>query len=304
LHGRVSSAAFSPDGRKVIASVQGKVFLMDATTGDRLRVFTHGRIWNDAEAVAFSPDGRFVLTGWRDGDSVLWDAVAGQRIRVLRRPKDRALCVSFISDGQRLAVSYESGLVAIWDLRTGRKLDKSHEGVELKGERDLPTEDMESPDGRWLLGGLRSSSAFLMDTRTQRRTPMLHGRAWRVNWAVFSQTTPRLATADDDGVRMWSTKTGRELASLVSANRGRDWLTVTPRGYFHGSHNGHWLIRWRVGEAEYPVEKYKEHFCRPDIVERILREQDDNDQDGRLGTGGDFGPPSTSSNFHPAASVV
>ncbi len=77
---RVWSAAFSPDGAKVVtASSDRSARLWDAASGQELAVLQghEDRVWS----AAFSPDGAKVVTASSDRSARLWDAASGQSWR-------------------------------------------------------------------------------------------------------------------------------------------------------------------------------------------------------------------------------
>ncbi len=130
-HARISSLAFSPDGRAVYASAsllrvqsslgeQQAIRAWDVRTGKLLRQFGGPR-WGFL-ALAISPDGRSLASVGGDGAVDVWDlATARQRGR-LRAPLE-GNCVSAVAyspDGKMLAAC---GLdVRTWDTATGRLL--------------------------------------------------------------------------------------------------------------------------------------------------------------------------------------
>jgi WD40 repeat protein len=76
-YGRVAAVAFSPDWRYVVAVTWDKtrpnLYLIDADSGTLVRSLRADR---DLTAVAFSPDGRTVVTGGHSGKLQAWDAAA------------------------------------------------------------------------------------------------------------------------------------------------------------------------------------------------------------------------------------
>ena len=68
--------AFSPDGTRFFAASGTNACLWDTATGRLLREF-RGHT-ERIRTVAFSPDGRVVLTGAADGTAILWDTATGQ----------------------------------------------------------------------------------------------------------------------------------------------------------------------------------------------------------------------------------
>ena len=112
--GCLSSAAFSPDGRRVLTS-----------SGDGTRDTT-ARLWSadgqgeplvfkgHADAVwsaAFSPDGRRVVTASADGTARVWSA-DGQGEPLVLKSDGRS--AAFSPDGRRVVTSSETGAVRVW----------------------------------------------------------------------------------------------------------------------------------------------------------------------------------------------
>jgi WD40 repeat protein len=79
---------------------------------------------SDVTAVAFSPDGRYVITGSADGWAVLWAVESGGEIRHFGStepgPKDGLDAVAFHPNGNYVLAAGMRGASVMWDA-LGRK---------------------------------------------------------------------------------------------------------------------------------------------------------------------------------------
>jgi WD40 repeat protein len=80
--------------------------------------FERAVLWWPA-SLEYSPGGRWLASGWRNGKAIVWDARTLARVLVVQahaeRPHSR-LPLAFSPDGNRLATGGEDGEVKYWDL--------------------------------------------------------------------------------------------------------------------------------------------------------------------------------------------
>jgi WD40 repeat protein len=114
------SVAFTPNGKALaVANLEGELGLWDAANGNELRRFNGPeKVLPGNRAiygVAFSPDGRTLLSTEGDGVFVWEVATGGQRAQFAGH-QGNVLCVAAAGDGRTLVSSGADCTLLVWDL--------------------------------------------------------------------------------------------------------------------------------------------------------------------------------------------
>jgi WD40 repeat protein/serine/threonine protein kinase len=144
--------AFSPDGHSAISasSGDGTVILWDMQTYQEIRRFADGDIEQVGATfdLAFSSDGRFLLTASTNGTLTLWDVAARQALRRLVGHSTDVRGVSFSPDGTMAVSASSDGVIILWDVATGQAIRQ------MRSPDDNGVFSVEfAPDGRSFLAG-------------------------------------------------------------------------------------------------------------------------------------------------------
>jgi tetratricopeptide (TPR) repeat protein len=163
---------------------------------------------DEVSTVAFSPDGRTLLTGsslpdGRPGEARLWDAATGWPLGPPLEHSGWVNSVAFSPDGRTLLTGRGDKTARLWDAATGRPL-----GPPLKHSGRVVAVAF-SPDGRTLLTGSLDNTVRLWDAATGRPIgpPLLHPSF--VGAVAFSPDGRTiLAGGTEAGARLWDAATG------------------------------------------------------------------------------------------------
>jgi WD40 repeat protein len=98
-------------------------------------------------SVAFSPDGKLVVSGSGDKTVQLWDAVAGAALQTLKGHSSRISSVAFSLDGKLIVSGSDDETVRLWDAVTGAAIET------LNGYSGRVSSVAFSPDGKLVVFG-------------------------------------------------------------------------------------------------------------------------------------------------------
>src|SRR6267154_896043 len=181
--GGVMSAAFSPDGKRIVTGSYDKTIrLWDAETGEPLRAPLEGHEhW--VSSVAFSPDGKRIVSGSYDKTIRLWDAETGEPLRApLEGHEHWVSSVAFSPDGKRIVSGSYDKTIRLWDAETGEPLR-----APLEGHEHWVSSVAFLPDGKRIVSGSYDKTIRLWDAETGEplRAP-LEGHEHCVDSVAFS----------------------------------------------------------------------------------------------------------------------
>jgi WD40 repeat protein len=203
--------------------------------------------------LAFTADGRHLLSAGDDKVVRVWDWASGTTVRTLRGEigpgREGTINALALSPDTRLDADSgkgwlavggwfnqnedKYGLIRLYDLASGRLLR-----LLLSGHRSIVLDLAASPDGRRLISGSDDKTAIIWDlggvsaasTESARLLHRLEGHTDRVNAVAFTPDGQRAVTGSfDRTLKLWEVTSGRLIATMTGHGAQVQTVAVSPR---------------------------------------------------------------------------
>jgi DNA-binding beta-propeller fold protein YncE len=148
-------------------------------------------------SVAFSPDGRYVLTGSHDLTARLWDATSGMEVRQFIGHSEGVTGVAFSPDGRYVLTGSHDLTARFWDATSGLEIRR------FTGHTAAVTSVVGSPDGKLVLTGSLDNTAILWDISTGNQLHQFIGQHGPVRAVAFSPDSKYILMGNGDIMRLW-----------------------------------------------------------------------------------------------------
>ena len=270
----VYDMAFSSDGATLAVGGMGdgkngnlnSIELWDWRTGRFLANLSG--LSDFALSVSYSPDGKVLASGTKDGMITLWDPGLGTIIRKLAGSGTAVNDLAFSPDGGTLASGAEDGSIALWDAAAGTRRRALHghaqgivalrfspDGAALAAADDSPdiidwdpasgkslhtfaiagysllTSMSISPDQKLLASGDSKGRILLWDLSRREPVLSLQGHTDWIYSLAFSPDGKRLASgSEDQQVILWDTSTGNKIYKLNGHTNRVHQVAFSPDG--------------------------------------------------------------------------
>ena len=264
---RMSSALSNDYLALGLEDEQGTVLLWDIDKGQDKEVLTGHKKKSSfsgygVSALAFTPDGKKLITAGRDGAVKIWDVTAGAKeLRTISNAYPgwiEALAVTL--DGTRLACSGQGGIIRHWDLSTGTELHAQ------PGHGDRVTSVGVTSDGATALTVCADNQLRIWDLATGRQRHALDMSSSESGWphAILAPDGCTVVISTADKMKTWSLVNGMEsnlpqLAAEVKA------------GLANFAADGKTLLVWHTNSVtllDWPSGKLRRRFTLPEPAQK------------------------------------
>jgi WD40 repeat protein len=189
-------------------------------------------------ALAFSSDGKVLVSSSRDKSIKFWNVQSGKAERTLTAHNDDVYAVVFSSKWDLLASGSGDKTIKLFDAATGKEIRT------LTGHTEIVRSVAFSPDQQKLASVSVDRTVRLWDVKTGELLKTMNGHTHRVKSVVYSPDGQWIATAATDRtIRFWDVKSGKETAKLEGHTGDIETLALSPNGKFLASSSNDATVR-------------------------------------------------------------
>ena len=204
----------TPEAGRVLRRAEAKLGYRTLLAGHR----------NGLTGVAFSPDGKRVVTTSRDETARIWDTASGAQLQTLRSDVEM-WSPAFSPDGERVVTANDDLTARIWDAESGAEL------AILRGHKNIVRSAAFSRDGKRIVTASDDGTARIWDAETGSELNTLRGKGAQFWSAAFSPDGRRVATAGFVGtVRIWDAARGATLDVFRHGGGSVSAVSFSPDG--------------------------------------------------------------------------
>ncbi len=225
--GAVTRVILSPDGKRVASAGRGSIKLWDIEAAKLISTFPCPNV--EVFGLAFSPDGKTLVSGGSDQIMRIWDVATGQERHRFWGHSSTITALAFRPDG-RLVSGGADAVVRLWDIDAGRELRS------FKGHTDRICSLSFSPDGVTLASSSFDFTVRLWDTSRPSQnlslaTQPLLNFSMAPGCVAFSPNGRLVVTGNHDTTaRVWDITTGQLIRTFTEHKQAVTSVEFSPDG--------------------------------------------------------------------------
>jgi WD40 repeat protein len=219
-HKRVTSAAFSPDGRYLASGAEdGTIQIQDIVLGVQ-QLAVQG---DDSKitSIVFSPDGQAIVSGSESSMIHIWDVAARACRHALNGHNGSVRSVAFSPNGRFVASGSSDSTVRVWNVLTG---ELQHI---MRGHKRTVLSVAFSPNGHSVVSSSEDHTVRVWNALSGTPQTVIEGHADElVACAAFSSDGRWIASGSNKTLRVWDVATGSQhhvLYEIISCVRFVDF---------------------------------------------------------------------------------
>ncbi|KIJ30639.1 hypothetical protein M422DRAFT_267789 [Sphaerobolus stellatus SS14] len=210
-------------------------------------------------SVAFSPDGKYIVSGSSDHTIRLWSVETGKAVgEPYQGHTDSVQSVAFSPDGKYIVSGSSDHTIQLWSVETGKAIGQPCQGYTYS-VRSVAF----SPDGKYIVSGSDDRTIQLWSVETGKAVgEPCQGHTDSVWSVAFSPDGKYIASGSDDWtIQLWSVETGKAVGEPYHGHTAAVWsVAFSPDGkYIVSGSSDHTIQLWCVETGKAIGEPYHGH---------------------------------------------
>jgi len=217
----------------IAAGLSGDITIFDALTGSQTAVLSGHTEY--VRSLAFSSDGKLLVSGSSDQTVKLWDVQTGGVVKTFHGHTERIISVSISVGNTMIASGSEDRTICLWNIRTG-------EYHVIKGHNNHITTVSFSPTNpQLLLPASSDGTVQKWDTDGHQTGPPISG-----SHVAFSPDGTQFVSCKETTVTIWNTDSGETVAEFHLAHAEFSHCCFSPDGKLIACASGDTICLWDI----------------------------------------------------------
>ncbi len=177
--------------------------------------------------VAFSNNGKYLVSGGRDNNALVWDVASGRLLHVLRGHTEMIAAVQFSPDDSKILLAGYDNITSIWDFYSGKKiavLQPSTQPDPFKS--NVIKEAFYTNDGKYIITKTALNGTIVWDATTYKKKNVFDGKYGSPNAVVVSRNSQNLFYSDNTKVVMANIETGSIVKEFSAHTKSISHLSI------------------------------------------------------------------------------
>jgi len=163
--------------------------------------------------IAYSPDGKYIVSGSEDKTLKLWDVQSGNEIRSFNGHTEWVSAVAYCPSGRYIASGSGDGSIKVWDILNGKEV------FSFTGHKNYVRSLAYSPDGNYLVSvGFTEKNLKLWNARNGQEVYSIALGSVLLNHAIFSPDGKYTLSNESKLLKLRDIHTGQEIRSFKGHN--------------------------------------------------------------------------------------
>ena len=243
--GHIRDIKFVPDGTQFVVATSIGIWLYDAHTGAEIARFNKEP--RNTKTIAFSPDGKTLISGDSEGEVQLWDTSTVKLRSTFRGPREITNAVSVFSADRIKLANEQHGNIRLWEFNT-KTTQPIVTDINSDSRFGYSVVMALSPNAMFFAAATREGDeiypVWVWDANTGELLFTLKGHTRWIRTLAFSPDSKTLASGNERRtIRLWDTDTGTLRATLKVPAGSFHALAFSPNGKLLASGSGDGSVR-------------------------------------------------------------